>query len=682
VSLLAQSAMHGATLADRAEGGRRRERPVSWAIIALGAVLVGVHLLTLHQGSAWASPLLLGDWLFTVAFAAAVLLYATALGRVVARPLLGPDQDWMEDLTALGLGLGMLFTGVLCLGFLRLYYGPVFLLLWLALTVILRRELGRLAAHLARAPVRWVRAGMPTAPSLWQRVVLLLVFVSLLHLPLRTMLPVSDWDAVAYHLTAPKLYLGLHRFVGLPELPLANAPSGLEMIYLLGLAAGTDGLGKVLMLSFTVMLSLVIYALARRLCHAGAGWIAALSLLGSLWLVAVMPLTLTDGAGAFLLALGVYEACRWAEEQAHRDGAAQRPWRLAAHDRRLARSALLVGLAVCCKLTNIPGIPALVAAVGLVGLAAPGATPLMRLILAARSTIIAGCLALAPLLPWLLKNLYFFGNPLYPSQVAVSNPSHGVEVASGPVSTSNHLQWLLSSLGDFLCNHVSYLCVALLAAPLVLRGAAGRTALVFLASGLVLWLLFVPYFEPPRYYLGLAAIAQAAAAATAYRLWETLRQRAAILDLAISLYLCLRSIPVLIVGLHLLTDPGLLQAAQGGISRAAWLGEHVRPYRAEQWASSHAAPGARVVLVNVLPGYYMDRPYQGDRRAEFALWCRQGVRYAVFDRGDGSPDAHIGAVIRPLIAFAWARAPGLAPRVLYSANSVDALAVDPCAAAR
>jgi alkylhydroperoxidase family enzyme len=97
----------------------------------------------------------------------------------------------------------------------------------------------------------------------------------------------------------------------------------------------------------------------------------------------------------------------------------------------------------------------------------------------------------------------------------------------------------------------------------------------------------------------------------------------------------------------------------------------------------------------VVSGFYMDRPHLDEwygetlgalersaasRRAVFSTWCRAGVGYAVFDRGSGSLDDLARKDVRPLAAFRWTAAPGLAPRLLFSARGVDVLAVHPCAA--
>jgi hypothetical protein len=644
---------------------------------------VAAHLVVLHQGMRWTSPFLIGDWLFTVAFALATLLYSLDLGRLVFRPVLDLDDDALLDrLTALGLGFGLLFTAILCLGFVRLLYGPLLLAVWLLYTVLRRRQLAAYLQAVAEAMVGWARAGLPTAGALSTRVVLIVVTVSLLHLALRTMLPLSDWDAVTYHLAAPKIYLAQHMIVPLPDLPLAMAPSGEEMVLMAGLAAGTDGLGKVLMVAFCLLTGVAVYALARRLAGAAAGWIAALAVFTMEWLVLVMPLTLTDGVSAFFLVSGAADLCAWAE----------RPERT----RRLLRAGLLVGFAGACKETNLPAIAALVGTVGILSLITPGRAIGRRVSDTFWRCLASGGAAMVAVGPWLLKSRYFFGNFFYPNTLAVNNPTPQADTAVVATGSESHAQWMLDTLGNFMVDHVGVLTLGLFLLPLLLGKPSVRAGAIFLAACLFLWLQYVPVFEPPRYYFGVAAISLALAVPCLYALGDRLHLPVAAADLILSVVVLIQALPVLTVGLNELRDPGLLQVARGGISRYDWLAEHVRPYLAQQWANEHLPRGGPIALVNIIPGYYMNRSYLVDwygrrlatleqspagRRTELALWCRDNVRYAVFDRGDGSPDFYSTNVIHPLNSFRWIDTPGLTPRPLYSANGVDVLAVSPCAAA-
>ena len=66
-------------------------------------------------------------------------------------------------------------------------------------------------------------------------------------------------------------------------------------------------------------------------------------------------------------------------------------------------------------------------------------------------------------------------------------------------------------------------------------------------------------------------------------------------------------------------------------------------------------------------------------RDQLALWCREDVRYVVFDRGDGRPEQEgMDNNAQPLSSFAWTRAPGIAAHRLFSARGVDVLSVRPC----
>ncbi len=452
---------------------------------------------------------------------------------------------------------------------------------------------------MAEAIIGWARAGLPTAKALSTRVVLVVVSISLLHLALRTMLPLSDWDAVTYHLAAPKIYLAQHMIVPLPDLPLAMAPSGEEMVLMAGLAAGTDGLGKVLMVAFCLLTGLAVYALARRLAGAAAGWIAALAVFTMEWLVLVMPLTLTDGVSAFFLVAGAADLCAWAEQPAQ--------------TRRLVRTGLLIGFAGACKETNLPAIAALVGTVGLLSLITPGVAFVRRVKAAIQACLWSGTAAMIAVGPWLLKSRYFFGNFFYPNTLAVNNPTPQAETTSSVSSpTESHARWMLDTLGNFMVGHVGVLTLALFLLPLLLGKPGFRAVAVFLAACLLLWLQYVPVFEPPRYYFGLAAISLGLAVPCLYVLGNRLHLPATGVDLLLSVVVFIQALPVLTVGLNELRDPGLLQVARGGISRYDWLAEHVRPYRAEEWANEHLPRGGAIVLVNVLPGYYMDRPYLAD----------------------------------------------------------------------
>jgi hypothetical protein len=676
-----------------------------WSGIPIWLAVLGgctvIHALTLVEGPSWTSPLLLLDWLFNALLAGLILLYSLAIGRRVARlaDMPGGDEAW-ELLAAVGLGAILLSLALLILGFARLYSWPPLAAGWIAVTVWLRGEFVLLYRQVDRAWRRWRYAGFPTAPDLLQRAALAALLATAVPILLRTMLPVTEWDAVIYHLASIKLYLAAHRFIPLPTLALANEPSGAEMLYLPALLVGADGAGKVLNLLFALLLGAAVCSLGTRLFGRFAGWTALILVLSPVWLQLVLPLTLTDLASSSLIVLAVGDACAWAGTLSDGKPALGRGVDPPSQGiRLLLRAGFFAGGAVSFKLTSAAVGPALLGTVALSALTVDSALPRLRrarLWAAVCACMAAGGAVLIAPAPWFLKNLYFFGSVTDRIPIQVSNPSHGITVQQTAPPLSQHLLWVLHAFWSMLWTHLGPLSLFALLALVLCRRPDQRLLGYFFLCGSVIWLLFIPFYEPPRYYIGLLAVAAVLAGGGIQGILDLL-PRPSLLRLGVSVLLVVGTIPGLLIGVGIAEDPTLWGVVDGSISRQTYLTDHLPAYAAESWANAHLPARAVPALVNVVSGFYMDRPHldewygqtlaalersRASRRAVFRTWCRAGVGYAIFDRGSGSLDDLSRTDVRPLASFRWAAAPGLAPSVLFSARGVDVLAVQPCAAAR
>ncbi len=674
-----------------------RAQSVSWngfsiTLAVVVAAAVALHLLVLSEGPHWTSPLLAGEWLFNAVLAGCLLLFSLVLGRRLGGPLrLLAHQPLDDGLAMLGLGFGALSAGMLCVGLVQLYYRPLLLLGFALATVVLRRDLLYLLAYARQSIHAWRRAGLPTAPEGGQRLILALLAFTSLYVLLRSMLPLTDWDAVVYHLASVKLYLAHHGVFPLPDIPLANGPAAEEMLFLLGLATGTDGLGKVLNIGFAVLLCIAIYILGRRLSGRTAGWQAVLLFGSTFWMIAVLPLAIVDFASAFLLVAGVNDGVAWADRLST---AARRGVSHGRADPLLIRSGLLIGFAASTKLSMLVALPVAGATVIAIAFLYGGRAWAPRVRGAVRAGAVITVSAAIPLAPWFLKNWAYFGNPLYPyATVAVSNPSHGISIDTAPTLPAAHITWIFTSLGDFLWNHVGALSLALAVAIVLLRRPGQRFALLFLATGLVAWFLFVPYFDPPRYYLGLAALAQALSVSALYAILPLNRRANMLRSIGVFCYLITRTWPNVLIGLGVMQQSLIGQVARGDISRYDYLAGQVRGYVSAQWVNSHTPAGTVIATAGVLSGYYLDRPYLNDwygtrlsrleaggasREMELTAWCKAGVHFVIFDRGDGNMGFDGINGVRPPMSFPWLRTPGLNARLRFSANGVDVLSVDPC----
>ena len=735
------------------------------ALATVALLLIAAHLLALREGPSWTSPLRIGDRLFDLAFASTLLLYTLALGRRLGRPLLALSGDpLVEGLAALCIGIGALSLSLLIAGLLRLYYAPVMLGAFAALTVWLRRELCAALAELAHAigTQRAARA-WATAP-LGHRLLALILLATLSLVLVRAMTPIAadanapEWDSTVYHLAGPRIYIAEHRLVPRPDIPLANAPAGGDILFIPGLYAASDGSAKMLDLEFGLLIALATYALGRRHFGRQAGVLGALLFLTTDWIPQLMPTPGPDWAAALLVVLASSDLLAWAG--AHAD------------DRLLARAGLLLGIGISCKLTNLPVAPAAVLTVVAICLWPGQGTIATRIRALLRGGLLFGAALALPLLPWLVKSYYYFGNPFYPTAVeATGHANQGigiaVQVSSNHPGIVERAWFVLSNLCSTSWYYITPLSLLLLAMPWILRGAAARTALVLIVASAAFWLLFVPLFLPPRYWLGIAAVADALAAATLYaqlaylaagdgrravlpirlgallpvRIWSRLSGArwlamllsldgglwlalhatgqgggaafplivvlgyvvllgllrrnhstgASTIPLPVLAFLCMAALLSLGLQIRLLDVRGTVDVARGALSRRDFVAMHAWAYPPEQWANDHLPDDARIVLIHVTPGYWLDRGYLTDwygsrfaaierdpaqRRTEAAAWCAAGIRYAIFNRGpeeDWDP-----RFVYPLSHFAWTRQAGLAPRTLWSGGGVDVLAISPC----
>ena len=697
--------------------------------VSAGLVLVGAGLLALHQfisaqGSRWASPLRLVDWLFTVGFALGLLTLAWSIGGLLRA---GQGDDPLADeLAAVGIGGGVLSLVILAAGLCHLLHGWLFASTALVITIALYRPT---AARIRRqgAYLRTWRRGRPRpALTAGRRIVVIVQIITLGFVCLRNTIPLigdaPDLDGVTYHLAGPALYVHAHAIIPLPDIPLANGPSGLEMLAIPGVMAGTDTLLKVLNLLFALLLGLAIHAFSRRhFPRADAGLAVILFYLPT-WIVELMAGTVVDFATAFLLLLGAGDALAWLERQRARPVPGATPSRSDADQLRgpdlgarvsrpasangdglLVRAGLLLGFAVSFKLTSGPAIPTAIATLGLCLLVGPGGTIAARLATAVRAGAVLGAAAVLPLAPWLLKSRIWFHNALYPaanldngSTCAMTNTSCAAGVAGhagDPVSTLiSHLWWMLSSTGTLYWNFAGPLTVALLLVPTVRRA---RPALLFLVIGAILWLSLVPLFYPPRYWLAMLALAAVLTAVAVGEAASRMGVRPRLLDTLLLVFLLPASLYTLVIAMGLAQRSGAFDLATGRISPYTFLADRVRPYKAMDWVNTHVPPGAEVAMVNSSLGYYLRRPYLNDwygtrfsqleqggsaRRIVLKLWCAAGVHYAIFNHADREYNQDNLAGIHPVRSYRWVRQANLVRADLFSWRGVDVLAVSPCGA--
>ncbi|MGH7817385.1 MAG: phospholipid carrier-dependent glycosyltransferase, partial [Candidatus Binatia bacterium] len=227
--------------------------------------------------------------------------------------------------------------------------------------------------------------------SIWAAILIIIIFESVLGL-----LPPVSRDELTHHLAIPKLYAKAGRIIEVPMAPYSYYPMLLDMLFTPWIYWGYDFVPKWIQALFGYLTGLLLYAhLARRMngVYGLLGWFFFLSTPAILRLShwGYIDLGLAFYTTASLLCL-----LRWREE---RDAF---NW--------LALSALSLGLALATKPNGL--VAALL--IGLLFVLAIVKPPRKTFAVISWEIVCMGALTLLPFSPWLIKNWWQTGNPLFP----------------------------------------------------------------------------------------------------------------------------------------------------------------------------------------------------------------------------------------------------------------------------
>lgn len=204
--------------------------------------------------------------------------------------------------------------------------------------------------------------------------------------------PITYYDSLVYHFALPSAYLQARHWVALPHLIYSAFPQTLEMLWTLGLLVGDDTVSNLIAWSLSFLLLTAIIAYARRFFDLSVGVIAAA-------LVAFMPAFLLLSTGGYVdigLTLygfmALYAACVWSDHQV---------------PSLLMVSGLFAGWTIGTKYTG--AITAVLIAL-FIALRLRRQTPGKTL----QSLLSFGGSAVLIMSPWLIKNTFYVGNPVFP----------------------------------------------------------------------------------------------------------------------------------------------------------------------------------------------------------------------------------------------------------------------------
>ncbi len=233
-------------------------------------------------------------------------------------------------------------------------------------------------------------------PVLWFLLAALILGIGIL-----AAVPPVDRDALTHHLAVPKLYLKHGGIVELPEIEFSYYPMNLDLLYLIPLFFGNDILPKYIHFAFGLLTAFLIYShLVRRLQSrfwglSGAIFFLSLPVVVKLSITVYVDLGLIFFSTASLLAL-----IRW-EESGMR-------WRW------MIVSAVSCGLALGTKYNGLITFFLLSAIVIFLVIRSSGLVGGGALFRGACWAAAFASISLAVFSPWMIRNVRWTGNPIYP----------------------------------------------------------------------------------------------------------------------------------------------------------------------------------------------------------------------------------------------------------------------------
>lgn len=458
-----------------------------------------------------------------------------------------------------------------------------------------------------------------------------------------------DWDALAYHLAVPKLWLAAGHITPISFIHHSNFPGAVDYLYIWGLLWGGESGAKAFTLAFHCFGIFAVFGFARQVYGEMSAWWATLA-----W--ATMPVVLWLSGTAYIdvqnglyAGLGILFASLWL-----RDRRGEFAW----------LSGVMLGLAAGSKYTGLQTIFA-VACVVLIALI------LSRSAGSWRSLLLMGGLAVCIASPWYVKNALWTGNPVYPFFYGVLGGDHwspwqarvyteeqqsfGVGAVHPPGRISplrighailglayqpgRYINPSPTTGGGFPIGAVGFVVVASLLIWLF-SGRAGPLEGATLATVLLSLAMWFVLSEQSRYIIALGVPLSVLAGGAVARLRAGPVLAGAIAVQTVATFYVFKT----------QRFDAQIQVATGKVSRADYLAATVPFYEPAEFLNQEAK-GGRVALYDEVFGFVLDVPY---------LWANPGhsneLGYASMKtgadlisalRGEGVTDVYVNLSIYP-----------------------------------
>jgi len=308
------------------------------------------------------------------------------LGREISkRFVIRPDEPFLRSLAYAGIGTGVFSLIFFLMGMSGALYRPVIILIASAPAVVylFSREIWKFVFR----TLSNISRHRFTAGEISFLVILTVYQIAGM---IGSMSPPSDADALTYHLAVPKLYIEANRIFPLPHIQQSFWPFATEMHYTAAIGAFGYTAPGIINFIYIGLAAAAVGALSRSIVPGSSIHIPMLIFISIPLIHSHYFLSNVEPALAFYLLISISFVIQFNRNHKTRD---------------LVVAAVFSGFAAATKYTGAAYLPILILTI------IPASIRRRRMLY---DVLIYSSAAVIPIIPWLVRNYFWTGNPVWP----------------------------------------------------------------------------------------------------------------------------------------------------------------------------------------------------------------------------------------------------------------------------
>lgn len=507
------------------------------------------------------------------------------LGKKILDLFRSKTVSFLEEMAlSFGLGLGILSILVLLIGFANGLNRFCLYSVLLMLCIISIREIKYFFSRLKSSfSERFSRLPYISA---FNKFLIMLTGVTMFLVFTGALAPPLNYDTLSYHLAFPKLYAKAGKIFFIPHNMYSNLPFGVEMLYTLALVIKDEILAKLIHFSMGILCILTIFVLGRKYFDRNVGLLAAVIFYNMPVVCLTSTYAFNDLGLVFYGLLMLFCILNWSSKN-------EVTW--------LMLAGIFCGFAISTKYTGaLYFVP----------------TALILIYVKAQKKLcsyVPVCLflffAFFVFSPWLIKNLIYTHNPVYPLFYNIFggidwNGELAQRFARFHVSKDMNLLHIISMLWKIPLDKQG--SIVLLILPLLFFTKLNRNIKILISYTILVFMLWI--FFTHRIIRFLMPCLSVGSVLAAYALVNFKKSKivSRVLYILVIGFLCWNTFKfAATVGFN------FFDVAYGKITKEEFLSKKFYQYGAFRFINEKLPENSKILFVGENQGFYCDRNYVG-----------------------------------------------------------------------